>query len=359
MSTFRELFGSDPEVATAAPGRANLIGEHTDYSGGFVLPITIPQRTRVELRRRRDDLVQVHSAQVGRTETFRIGGEAPRHDWVDYVQGVTALSRAWPLGGFDARIDSDVPVGSGLSSSAALEVGVLRALREAFAWRLDDVALATLAQRAEVEFVGAPVGVMDPLACSLGRSGAALFIDTRSLRTEQVPLPDALGVAVVHSGIKHDHASGEYRTRRAECEEATRALGVPSLRALSIEDLPRIEALPSPLDRRARHVVTENARVLQAVEALRSGALEQLGALLAASHRSLRDDFQVSVPAVDRLVALATEARGVFGARITGGGFGGAIVVAARPEGLRESMDDVAGRYRAQTGRTATVLVPE
>jgi galactokinase len=223
---------------------------------------------------------------------------------------------------------------------------------------MDDVALAMLAQRAEVEFVGAPVGVMDPLACSLGRSGAALFIDTRSLRTEHVPLPDALGIAVVHSGIRHDHASGEYRTRRAECEEATRVLGVPSLRVLSVDDLPRIEALPPPLDRRARHVVTENARVLQAVETLRSGRLEQLGALLAGSHRSLRDDFQVSVPAVDRLVALATETPGVFGARITGGGFGGAIVVAARPEGLRASMEDVAEEYRARTGHAATVLVP-
>jgi len=358
VSSFRELFGADPQAIAEAPGRANLIGEHTDYSGGFVLPVTIPQRTRVELRRRGDDLVQVHSAQVGRTETFRIRGEVSRHDWVDYVQGLTALARSWPLGGFDARIDSDVPAGSGLSSSAALEVGVLRALREAFRWTMDDIALAMLAQRAEVEFVGAPVGVMDPLACSLGRSGAALFIDTRSLRTEHVRLPDALGIAVVHSGIRHDHASGEYRTRRAECEEATRVLGVPSLRVLSVDDLPRIEALPPPLDRRARHVVTENARVLQAVETLRSGRLEQLGALLAASHRSLRDDFQVSVPAVDRLVALATETPGVFGARITGGGFGGAIVVAARPEGLRASMEDVAEEYRARTGHAATVLVP-
>jgi len=358
VSSFRELFGSDPEVTAEAPGRANLIGEHTDYSGGFVLPFTIPQRTRVELLRRGDDLARVHSVQLKGTATFHIGAETTRHDWSDYVQGVTAIARSRSLGGFEARIDSDVPPGSGLSSSAALEVGLLRALREAFRWELDDVGLAMLAQRAEVEFVGAPVGVMDPLACSLGRPGTALFIDTRSLRTEHVPLPDTLGIAVVHSGIKHDHASGEYRTRRAECEEATRALGVPSLRALTVDDLPRIEALPSPLDRRARHVMTENARVLQAVDALRAGRLEQLGGLLAASHRSLRDDFQVSTPDVDRLVALAAEAPGVFGARLTGGGFGGAIVVAARPEGLRASMERVADRYRAQTGRTATVLVP-
>jgi galactokinase len=358
VSTFRDLFGTDPEVTAEAPGRANLIGEHTDYSGGFVLPVIIPQRTRVELRRREDDVAQVHSAQLERTASFRVGAEVARHDWLDYVQGVTALARPRPLGGFDALVDSEVPLGSGLSSSAALEVAMLRALRRAFGWELDDVRLALLAQRAEVEFVGAPVGVMDQLASSLGSPRAALFVDTQSLRTESVPLPDTLGIAVVHSGITHDHASGDYRIRRAECEEATRALGIASLRALTVEELPRIEALPSPLDRRARHVMTENARVLEAVEALRSGALERLGGLLAASHRSLRDDYQVSVPDLDRLVALAAEAPGVFGARLTGGGFGGAIVVAARPEGLRASMERVAERYRAQTGRTATVLVP-
>ncbi len=358
MSTFRELFGAEPEVTAEAPGRANLIGEHTDYSGGFVLPVTLSRRTRVELRRRTDDLALVHSEPLGESERYRVGAETPRRGWLDYVQGVTALARPRALGGFEARIDSDVPLGSGLASSAALEVSMLRALRTAFGWELDDVRLALLAQRAEVEFVGAPVGVMDPLASSLGRPGEALFIDTQSLRPEHVPLPPTVGISAVHSGISHDHARGDYRVRRKECEEATRALGVTSLRSLTVEDLPRIEQLPSPLDRRARHVVTENARVLEAVEALRTGALERLGALLAASHRSLRDDYQVSLPDLDRLVALAAEAPGVFGARLTGGGFGGAIVVAGRPEGLRASMERVAERYRAQTGRTATVLVP-
>jgi galactokinase len=355
---FRDLFGDDPEVTAEAPGRANLIGEHTDYSGGYVLPVVLPVRTRVELRRRADDVVRVHSVQRGATATYRVGTETQRRDWLDYVQGVTALAPPRALGGFDARIDSDLPPGGGLASSAALTVSFLRALRQAFGWELDDVRLALLGQRAEVEFVGAPVGVMDPLASSLGSPETALFIDTQSLRTERVPLPTALGIAVVHSGISHEHASGEYGVRRRECEEATRALEVSSLRALGVEDLPQVEALPPPLDRRARHVLTENVRVLEAVEALRSGALERLGALLAASHRSLRDDYQVSVPDLDRLVALAAEAPGVFGARLTGGGFGGAIVVAARPEGLRASMERVAERYRAQTGRTAAVLMP-
>jgi len=355
---FRELFGSDPVVRTEAPGRANLIGEHTDYSGGLVLPLTIPQSTRVELRGRGDDRVQVHSVRLGRTESYRVGAEARRGDWLDYVQGLTWAARPRTIRGFEARVDSDVPPGSGLSSSAALEVSLLRALRRAFEWELDDVQLALLAQRAETEFVGAPVGVMDQMVCSLGGPGAALLIDTRSLLCRPVPLPAGLGIAVVHSGISHDHAAGEYRVRRRECEEATRALGVTSLRDLTLDDLPRIEALPPPLDRRARHVVTENARVLEAVEALRVGALQRLGSVLAASHRSLRDDYRVSVPDLDRLVELAAEAPGVFGARLTGGGFGGAIVVAARPEGLRASMERVAERYRSETGRLPSVLVP-
>jgi len=356
-STFRALFGAEPEVRTEAPGRANLIGEHTDYTGGYVLPLAIPRTTRVELRRRSDDLVRVHSVQQGMTASYRVGAEAPRHDWVDYVQGVTAVARPRALGGFEAWIDSDVPPGSGLASSAALTVSMLRALRQAFAWELDDLRLALLGQRAEVELVGAPVGVMDPMAASLGTPGSALFVDTRSLRVERVGLPAGLGIAVVHSGISHDHASGEYRVRRRECEEATRALGVPDLRSLEVGD-PRIASLPPPLDRRVRHVVTENARVLEAVEDLRAGALEHLGALLNASHRSLRDDYQVSLPDLDRLVALADAAPGALGARLTGGGFGGAIVVAARQEGLRASMQRVAEQYRRETGRTATVLVP-
>jgi len=224
VSTFRDLFGDDPAVTGDAPGRANLIGEHTDYSGGYVLPVTIPQRTRVELRRRGEDVARVHSVQLGKTESYRVGAESPRHDWLDYLQGLTALARPLALGGFDARVDSTVPPGSGLSSSAALEVATLRALRKAFGWELDDLQLALLAQRAEVEFVGAPVGVMDPMASSLGSEGAALFIDTRSFQTVRVPLPPGLAIAVVHSGIAHGHAGGEYRVRRRECEEATRAL---------------------------------------------------------------------------------------------------------------------------------------
>ena len=198
-----------------------------------------------------------------------------------------------------------MPLGSGLSSSAALEVAVLRGLRDLFGLALDDVRLAQLGQRAENDFVGAPVGVMDQMAASLADDRTALFLDTRTLRYEQVPLPDGGALVVINSGVAHNHASGDYRTRRAECERAAAALGVPQLRDLGPADLPRVAALPEPLDRRARHVVTEDERVLESVAAMKAGDLRRLGELFTASHASQRDDFEVSVPEIDLLVDLA------------------------------------------------------
>ena len=234
------------------------------------------------------------------------------------------------VAGCELRIRSDVPVGSGLSSSAALAVGLLRAMRSAFALELDDVRLALLAQKVETDFVGAPVGVMDQMASSLADEQTALFLDTRTLRYEKVPLPRGIAILVIDSGIQHSHATGDYRTRRRECEEAALALGVAQLRDASEADLPRIALLPEPLSRRARHVVSENARVLEAVDAIRAADVERLGALFRASHTSMRDDFAVSTPQIDRLVAIATDIPGVLGARLTGGGFGGAIVAVSR-----------------------------
>jgi galactokinase len=359
IPTFRQLFGRAPEVVAEARGRANLIGEHTDHSGGFVLPLPLPLSTRVELRPRADRRVRVHSVQMAATARFVLGQAGKLERWARYVRAATEVAGARPISGFDARIDSSVPVGAGLASSAALLVALLRAFRIAFRWRLSDVSLALMAHRAETDFVGVPVGVMDPLVASLGRLGSALFLDTTSLRTEQILLPEAFGLAVLHSGIPHQLVQGHYRLRRQQCEAAARALGVASLRALSLEDLPRIEALRPPLARRARHVLTENARVLEAVDALRAGDLQGLGALFDASHRSLRHDFQVSLPPVNTLVALARKSPGVLGARMTGAGFGGAIVVLGRPEGLRKTMEGVIAAYRRRVGRRGRVLLPE
>lgn len=363
--SFAELFGREAAVRADAPGRVNLIGEHTDYSGGFVLPLAIPQRTRVELAVQDGTRVRAWSANLdGRAERkpkeYRLGEETPGRGWLDYVQGVTQVlaRQGHRLGGFDLRIESDVPPGSGLSSSAALEVSLLRALREAFRLDLDDVKLALAGQKAENDFVGAPVGVMDQMASSLADATTALFLDTRTLRYQRIPLPARAELAVIDSGVSHSHSTGEYRVRRRECEKAAELLGVPQLRDLDRNDLWRLAALPEPLDRRARHVITENARVRGAVAAMQEGNLERLGTLINASHDSLRDDYEVSVPEVDLLVRLAQAEPDVYGARMTGGGFGGSIVILARQGSARAVGDRVAERYSRESGRTGTRLVP-
>jgi len=356
---FAGLYGRSSDASASAPGRVNLIGDHTDYNGGFVLPTALPQRTHVQLARRSDRLVRAASAQRPGVLTYELGAETRIGSWIDYVQGITAALAAEDraLAGFDLYVDSDVPVGSGLSSSAALEVALLRGLRRLLSLTFDDDVLAALAHRAETQFVGAPVGIMDQLACSRGDESTALFIDTRSLVVESIPLPPELGLVVIDSGVPHDHSTGDYRTRRAECERAAALLGVWQLRDLDVGD-PRIAALPDPLPRRTRHVLHENQRVLDAVRALSSGDLPALGRLFDESHRSLRDDFEVSVPAIDLLVSLARRHPAVLGARLTGGGFGGAVVILTTRASTSAVALDVVGAYSAISPRGPMVILP-
>ena len=349
------------EVRADAPGRVNLIGEHTDYHEGFVLPSAVPLRTHVELQPRSDRRVFAWSTHPGAEPVeYTLGDEQRRGTWSDYIQGVTweLARRGVHVEGFDLHVRSDVPVGSGLSSSAALEVALLRALRCAFAVKLSDVELAQAAQRAEVEFVGAPVGIMDQMASSLAGEREALFLDTRTLQFERVALPRDLDLVVIDSGITHHHASGGYVVRRHESEEAARRLGVRHLRDVGIDVLPRLSALPDVLGRRARHVITENARVLQARDALVAGDLARLGHLLHESHASMRDDYEVSMPPIDLIVDLASAHPHVFGARLTGGGFGGAIVIAAAGGTAAIVGSSVAAAYRQRTEREVHVLLP-
>jgi galactokinase len=360
--SFADLFGAPPALSAWAPGRVNLIGEHTDYQSGFVMPLALQRGTRVQMRARDDDQVRVYSASqpYAGVRSYALGAERRTHDWADHVRGVTSEARAagYAIGGFDALVTSDLPMGGGLSSSAALEVAVLRALRRAYDLALDDKTLANRARRAETELVGVPVGVMDHMVCSLGDPTHALFLDTRSLTWERLELPDELEVVVIDSGLPHRNVESGYRQRRQEAELAAQELGVPQLRDLTIEDLPRIAALPEPLDRRARHVVTENARVLAFRVALLRGALDALGALLMQSHRSLRDDYQVSLPEIDDLVDVCAATTGVLGARLTGGGFGGSIVMLAVASEARAVASRVALAYAARTGLTATTISP-
>lgn len=363
MSDFATLFGRAPAVTARAPGRVNLIGEHTDYNGGFVLPTAIPQCCHIELAPRPDRAVHAWTtaeAEAG-IATYQLGAETPGRGWLDYLQGTTRLltNQSHALAGFEVRIDSAVPLGSGLSSSAALSVSLMRALRVAFRLTLDDVAIAQSGQRVENEFVGAHVGIMDPMAASLADQGTALFLDARSLDFERVPLPRGADLVVIHSGVSHRIAAGDYNTRRRECEEAARLLGVPQLRDLTTADLPRILALPEPLARRARHVLSENGRVLEAVDAMRHADLRRLGELFYASHRSMRDDYEVSIPEIDTLVDIAGRDEAIYGARLTGGGFGGSVVLLAHEGQGRMAADRVARAYAARTGQTPRVLVPE
>jgi galactokinase len=348
------------EVTAEAPGRVNLIGEHTDYHDGFVMPSVVPQRTRATVRLRNDRRVHATSAQLPGVLDYEIGREQVASNWGDYVQGVTwCLDRAgFAIRGFDLRIDSDVPVGSGLSSSAALEVAVLRVLRDAFQLAITDLDLARYAHRAETGFVGAPVGIMDQMAASLGHEREALFLDTRSLVYQVHLLPASMELLVINSGVRHRHAGGEYVTRRRESEEAARHLGVERLRDAPADWRERIAAMTPLLARRARHVITENARVHQARDALLGEDLRTFGDLLRASHASLRDDYEVTVPEVDRLVELTERRPGVFGARMTGGGFGGAIVAAVQAGTAVETGREVVAAFTRDSASDAAVLVP-
>jgi galactokinase len=360
---FRIVFKRTPDAAADAPGRVNLIGEHTDYNEGFVLPTAIPQRARVEIARRDDDRVRVASANVesAAVAEYRLGAERRCGRWIDYVQGCTReiVRAGHRIGGFDALVTSRVPLGAGVSSSAALEVSVLRALRTVFALQVDDVALAMTGHRAENDFVGARVGVMDQMAASLCDTGAALLLDTRSLAWERIALPDCAELVVIDSGVAHSHAGGAYNTRRDECESAARLLGVAALRDVGEERLSDVARLPQPLGRRARHVVTENARVLATVEALRAGDAERAGRLFYISHESLRDDYEVSVPEIDLLVEIARTDADVYGARITGGGFGGSVVMLVRRPRAAAAAERIARAYTAATTRKPVVLVPD
>jgi galactokinase len=353
---FENVFGLAPSVIARAPGRVNLLGEHTDYNDGFVLPIAIPQQTRVAMRRSDDGEFTLYAAELGETVRFRLD-EPPQAQFARYVYGclVEARDAGFEVPPLLIHVESEVPMGVGLSSSAALEVATLRALRELTQAGFDDVRIAQLAQLAEIEHAGVHCGIMDQMASSLAGTDRALLLDTRTLERRLVPLPSkgaGSAVLVLDSGIARTLAGSGYNQRRAECEEAARLLGVRALR--DVADVSLTDALPEPLRRRARHVVTENARVMQAADCPDPS---EFGVLMNASHASLRDDYAVSVPELDRLVALLQAHGKVFGARLTGAGFGGACVALCQPQALHEVARDVLQAY-AREGFSGRLLVP-
>ena len=335
VRAFADAYHREPDVTWSAPGRANLIGEHTDYNDGFVLPFAITQRTVAAAARRDDGVITVGSTLAPSTVTMRVADIAPGavDGWAGYPLGVAwALARVRNVpacAGADLFIHSDVPAGAGLSSSAALVVASAAALAALWGLELSTAELAKAGHRAENEIVGAPTGVMDEYASLLGQPDAAVFLDCRSLRARSVPLrlaPAGLALVLTDTGERHAHASGGYAARRASCERGAARLGVPALRDLGIADLPRAEAaLDAETFRRVRHVVTEDARVEATVADLESGDLAAAGRELTASHYSMRDDYEITTRALDLAVEAALSA-GALGARMTGGGFGGSTI---------------------------------
>jgi galactokinase len=327
------VFATSPDSVAFAPGRVNLIGEHTDYNGGLVLPIAIAHGTTCAVSRRNDDEIHVFSEQVeDGVRVVRVSElEASRLDgWMSYVIGsyASAAEEGWIHHGLDIWIDGEVPLGAGLSSSASVECSVLAAIRGLGGDIGDRMSMALAAQRAEHNFAGVPCGIMDQAASMLGRSGDAVLLDSASLVASFVPLhleDMGLELLLINTNARHELSDGGYASRRADCESAARLLGVAYLADAGPDDMPRIDALPEPERRRARHVVSEHARVTAAVEAFAAGDAMALGSLFAASQASLASDFEVSCPELDLAVSAARSA-GAVAARMTGGGFGGSTV---------------------------------
>lgn len=334
---FKDIFGYPPAASASAPGRVNLLGEHTDYNDGFVLPAAIPQRTTVEVGLNANGEFNVYAYNMYERVSWK-GAAGPASGFAAYVYGCIRLleQAGHKIAPVDVWIASEVPMGAGLSSSAALEVAVLKALRALFGSSIDDVQIAQIAQRAEIEYAGVRCGIMDQMASSLADTAHMLFLDTRTLERRLLPLPAGAMIVVIYSGVPRKLAASKYNERRSECEEAARLIGVPALR--DVTDLGALEVLPPLLQRRARHVVSENARVLEAAD---NASAEHFGQLMNASHASLRDDYEVSIPALDRLVELLQAQPAVYGARLTGAGFGGACVALVRPETASATVEKV------------------
>ena len=364
---FKDQYGATPRLFSA-PGRVNIIGEHTDYNDGFVLPMAINRRTYVAIAPRADARLRIKSVVLN--ESAEVSLEPARSEekkkWINYAAGVAWIldKRGLELRGANIVIDSDVPIGGGLSSSAALEIATGKAITGIADVDLDPVKLAQAAQQAEHEFAGAKVGIMDQLTATLGRKDHALLIDCRSLDVRHISLAKLDATFVVcNTNVKHELASSAYNERREECERGVELLGkkLPNVRALrdvSVTDFKKHEnELPEPIRRRCRHVVTENDRTLKAAEALENGDREALGELMKQSHESLKNDYEVSCRELDLMVGIATSCDGVFGARMTGGGFGGCTINIVSDKAVAEFQKTITREYRDATNIAPDIYI--
>jgi len=358
---FEALFGGPATALVRAPGRVNLIGEHTDYNDGFVLPMAIDRAVWIAARPREDRRVIVHSTDFGETAEFSL--DTLRHEgvaWAEYVKGVAHIleTEGYRLRGWEGALGGDVPIAAGLSSSAAVEMAVARTFAAFGGWSWDVAAMARAGRRVENEWIGINSGIMDQMISAGGRAGHALLIDCRSLATEAVPLPPDVAVVILDTMTRRGLVDSEYNDRRAQCERAAAALGVPALRDadMSLFERKRV-GLDPVVARRARHVISENRRTLAAAAAMRRGDAAEIGHLMNESHVSMRDDFEISRAEMDRMVELAQAEPGCYGARMTGGGFGGAAVALVSAGRQRSFVANVSRAYRQATGLEPQVYV--
>jgi galactokinase len=365
---FREMFGPNPHIFRA-PGRVNVIGEHTDYNDGFVMPAAIEFYTWVAAAKRGDRVLEAYSDHFDEKISLSLDGLAgpPRRHWSDFIRGVAAVlqNAGYNLAGANLLIHGEIPLGAGLSSSASLEVATALALGSLSGIDIPRLDLVKLCQKAEHEYVGTRCGIMDQFIAVFGAAGHALMLDCRSLEYRLLPVPRDLRLVVCNSMVRHELASGEYNRRCADCEEGVKLLrphlpGIRALRDVSVADLEAWkQVLPATVYRRCRHVVTENQRVLAAAKALQSGDADQFGHLMYQSHASLRDDYQVSCRELDLLVDLASSSSGVYGARMTGGGFGGCTVNLLKADASDSFAEHISQAYQQVTGIIPEIYVCE
>ena len=358
---FITRFGRPAEFIVRAPGRVNLIGEHTDYNDGFVLPMAIDRAVWIALSPRGDRRVLISSLQMETTGEFSLEDlQKGGRDWYEYLKGVAwALCEAgYELHGWEGVMSGEVPVGAGLSSSAAIEMAAACAFAQVSGFEWDPVCMAQAGRRAENSWIGVSTGIMDQMASAACRAGHALFLDCRSLAYENIPLPDRVAVVVLDTATRRGNVDSGYNERFAQCQAAARHLGVKALRDVSPQELlEKGQGLDAVVYRRARHIVTENQRVLDAIQAMRAGDVVELGRLLDASHASMRDDFEISNEALNIMVTVARRQSGCYGARMTGGGFGGCAVALVDAGKAEDFAATVAGEYHAESGLTPSVYV--
>jgi galactokinase len=359
--SFERYFNAKPEFIVRAPGRVNLIGEHTDYNDGFVLPMGIDRAVWLALRPREDGKVRLISLDLESDSAFELNSLTRGEGWAEYPKGVAhqLMEEGYQLKGFDGVMTGDVPSGAGLSSSAAVELAVARAFSVVSGFPWDPIKMAKLAQKAENQWVGVNCGIMDQMASSACKEDQALFLDCRSLEIQYAPLPKGVSIVILDTSTRRGLVDSAYNERRSQCEEAARFFRVKALRDISVEEFnTRSKSGLSELAaKRAKHIVTENERVLEAMRVMKNGDVKRLGELFNASHDSLRDDFEVTNDALNVMVDCAREQSNCYGARMTGAGFGGCAVALVKEENAGEFVKSVSAAYKQKSGLEAAIYV--